>query len=134
MKEQITESTSDFFPDELVFKDGGMKSGSRLFIIKQSFRYVSGYGEIKVPALFVTDGASIPRMFWNIFPPTGSYFKAAIIHDYLYSSLNDKFSRSESDLIFKEAMFNLGIGWIKRETIYRAVQLFGWTAFKGLKE
>lgn len=87
-----------------------------------------------MPALFVTDGASIPRMFWNIFPPTGSYFKAAIIHDYLYSSLNDKFSRSESDLIFKEAMFNLGIGWIKRETIYRAVQLFGWTAFKGLKE
>jgi hypothetical protein len=63
--------------------------------------------------------------------PFGEYFEAAIIHDYLYSPHNRRFTRAQADAIFKEAMFNVGIGWLKRETIYRAVRALGWTAFKG---
>ncbi|ECG8634089.1 DUF1353 domain-containing protein, partial [Salmonella enterica subsp. salamae] len=41
---------------------------------------------IEVPAGFVTDLATIPRIFWSLMPPDGKYAKAAIIHDYLYDN------------------------------------------------
>ncbi len=41
---------------------------------------------IHVPAGFVTDLASVPRIFWTLLPPDGKYAKAAIIHDYLYDN------------------------------------------------
>ncbi|MGT3245452.1 DUF1353 domain-containing protein, partial [Yersinia enterocolitica] len=41
---------------------------------------------IKVPTGYVTDLASVPRVFWALFPPHGRYAKAAIIHDYLYDN------------------------------------------------
>lgn len=41
---------------------------------------------ISVPAGFVTDLATIPRIFWTLLPPDGKYAKAAIIHDYLYDN------------------------------------------------
>src|SRR5262245_38142541 len=37
-----------------------------------------------VPAGFVTDLASIPRIFWSALPRDGEYAYAAILHDYLY--------------------------------------------------
>ena len=113
----------EYFPDPLHFKDGGMKGESRIFRLLSDFRYVSSYGTITVPAGFETDGASIPKAFWNILAPFGRYFHAAVIHDYLYRGAG--FSRKDSDLIFKEAMYNSGLDWQTRETIYRAVRLFG---------
>ena len=119
------------FPDSIDLADGGMRGGSRLFILKANFRYISSMGLITVHKGFITDGASIPQIFWNIMPPFGQYFGAAIIHDWLYSQNNHQFSRQQADDIFKEAMFNIGVGWVKRETIYRAVRLFGGRSFKG---
>jgi hypothetical protein len=118
------------FPDKLELEEAGVKNGRTIFRLTAPFRYVSSLGEIKVPAGFVTDGASIPRVFWNIFDPYGPYLKAAVVHDYLYSPLNDDYYRGEADCIFKEAMYNMGIGWPTRETIYRAVRLFGRSSFK----
>jgi hypothetical protein len=97
------------------------------------FRYISSFGVVVIPTGFLSDGASIPRIFWSIFSPFGLYLKAALIHDFLYSKDSDELfpcDRATADLIFKEAMFNLGIGWIKRETIYRAVRLGGWMSYK----
>jgi hypothetical protein len=119
------------FPDKLRFEDAGMHKGSRLFMLIEKFRYFSSYGTISVPAFFITDGASIPRVFHSLMGPYGSYFYAAVIHDYLYSAHNDQFDRYESDQIFKEAMFNVGVPWWTRETVFRAVRLAGWRHFKG---
>lgn len=78
---------------------------------------------ITVPAGFVTDLASIPRLFWNIFPPYDKYAKAAIIHDYLYvNSINTK---KYADNIFLEAMTVLGVETWRKYIIYWAVVLFG---------
>lgn len=56
------------------------------------------------------------------------------MHDYLYSKdSNDIYpisERSVADKIFKEAMFNAGVGWVTRETVYRAVRLGGWASYK----
>lgn len=121
----------DVFPDQLHFDDAGMRGSSRCFMLTADFRYVSSLGEILVPLGFITDGASIPQVFWSILSPFGDYFKAAVIHDFLYSSMNDKFSRLQADLIFKEAMFNLGVPWYRREIIFRAVRAFGCSSFRG---
>ena len=93
-------------------------------------------GTITVPTGFITDGASIPKMFHNILGPFGCYFHAALIHDYLYSPSSTghfETDRQEADMIFKEAMFNVGVPWPTREIIYRAVRLFGGASYKRIK-
>lgn len=121
-----------YFPDSLLFANAGMRGDSRLFRLSHRFRYISSYGVISVPQGFITDGASIPKIFWSIFDPFGPYFEAAIIHDYLYSKNNNQFNRFQSDEIFREAMYNIGIDWVRREAIYRAVRIFGGKLFDGI--
>lgn len=132
--------TLDFFPDEVDLRLAGYRNGSAVFQLLTRYRYhllmksddpeeLSGFVTITVPAGFITDGASIPSIFWEFLSPYGEYFAAALIHDFLYSKLNQKYTREESDKIFLEAMDRLGISWIKRHTIYRAVRMFGWMPF-----
>lgn len=120
----------NYFPDRLRLEDAGMRRGSRVFRLESRFRYLSSFGMIEVPVGTETDGASVPRAFWAIFAPFGEYFGAAVIHDFLYSSGNREFSRWDADLIFKEAMFNVGVPWYRREVIYQAVRLFGRPSFR----
>lgn len=82
---------------------------------------------IVVPAGFITDFASIPRVFWRILPPTDTYGKAAVIHDRLYD-LGIK-TREECDKIFLDAMEVLGVPAWKRYTMYWALRGFGWAAW-----
>lgn len=101
----------------------------RKWELVESFVYFVGHEDssdrIHVPEGFITDFASIPRIFWTIIgPPTGEYGKAAIIHDYLYSIQTNK--RSYADRIFLEAMKVLKVNWLKRRLMWFAVRSFGW--------
>ncbi|HIB1583210.1 TPA: DUF1353 domain-containing protein, partial [Salmonella enterica subsp. enterica serovar Muenchen] len=78
---------------------------------------------IEVPAGFITDLATVPRIFWILLPPDGKYAKAAIIHDYLYD--NALRTKKEVDLIFLDGMKVLGVPKWKRIVMYQAVRLFG---------
>jgi len=92
--------------------------------------YITDSNErIEVPVGFITDLASVPRVFWSILPPFGRYDGAAIVHDYLYSI--QIFTRSRSDAILLEAMKSEGVGWLTRWTIYLGVRVGGWVAWKG---
>lgn len=119
------------FPDDLVSRYHGTFGGVRVDELLRDFRYFSSFGIVLVPKGFLTDGASIPRVFWPLLGPHGDYFRAAVVHDFLYSPRNDEFSRAEADLIFREAMYNTGVPWCRREVIYAAVRLFGKRAFRG---
>lgn len=97
--------------------------------LMESFKYAVGdeYSEeiIRVPRGFITDFASIPRLFWTIIGhPTGKYGKAAVIHDYCY--FRKLYSRKRSDEIFYEAMKVLKVPFVKRWLMYHAVRMFGW--------
>ena len=83
---------------------------------------------IKVPVGYVTDLASVPRIFWALFPPHGRYAKAAIVHDYLYD--NALRTKKEADQIFLDGMRVLGVPWCRREIMYLAVRLFGRGQYK----
>lgn len=51
------------------------------------------YGErdtFRVPTGYVTDFASVPRMLQWFAPSTGKYTLAAVLHDYLCDSLNNR--------------------------------------------
>lgn len=122
------------FPDVATFRDAGMRGDCRIFQLTESFRYHSSVGTIRIPKGFYTDGASVPRIFWNIFSPFGSYFSAALVHDFLYSKDSDSIfptaDRAEADHIFLEAMYNAGVGWLTRHTVHSAVRLGGWSSYK----
>jgi len=87
---------------------------------------------IIVPEGFETNFASIPRIFWNIYPPMDpKYGKAAVIHDYLYSkdcSIN--LPRELCDKIFLEAMTVLGAGKFQKILFYILVRIFGESHYK----
>lgn len=78
---------------------------------------------VRVPIGFVTDFASIPRVFWSIMRPDGLYSYAAIIHDYLY--WEQFLSRSESDSILKICMEDFRIDPATIATVYNGVRLGG---------
>ena len=83
--------------------------------------------KIVVPRGFVTDFASIPRAFWSLFPPIGSYGLPAIMHDWLYWT--QSLDRKTSDLLFYMAMCEMQTSRWKRYPIYSSLRLFGWTAW-----
>lgn len=110
--------------DELIITplESGMK-----WKLMEEFRYHIGeYPSrdiITVPAGFITDFASIPRVFWRILPPWGRYGKAAVVHDYLcvYRTRPSK----ETHNIFLEAMEVLEVAKWKRLIMYAGVKCCG---------
>ena len=90
---------------------------------------------VLVPTGFVTDFASIPRVFWSLLKPDGEYAYAAVVHDYLYWMQSHP--RDEADEILKFAMQDLKVAGLTVNAIYEAVHLFGgqaWNDNKKLKQ
>lgn len=84
-------------------------------------------GEVKVQSLtipkgFETDFASVPRIFHSIFPPTGRYGVAALVHDYL--CVEKPVTRREADAIFYDLMKRHGVKLWKAKVLYAAVRLY----------
>ena len=82
---------------------------------------------VTAPTGFVTDFASIPREFYSLLRPDGEYAYPAVLHDYLYWT--QQRSREESDDVFRLAMIDFQIGNLTVQTIYRAVRVFGQSAW-----
>lgn len=91
---------------------------------------------IVVPRGFETDLASVPRIFWSILAPTGKHARAAIIHDFLYSTGGawrknlpadrPRLTRRECDAIFHRIMQNAGVRITRRWLMWLAVRICGW--------
>jgi hypothetical protein len=76
-----------------------------------------------VPKGFVTDLASIPRIFWSALRPDGNYAYSAILHDYLYWTQSRP--REAADTILRESMTDFHVSPATIATIYEAVRLGG---------
>jgi Protein of unknown function (DUF1353) len=81
------------------------------------------YQSVRVPIGFVTDFASIPRMFWSVLRPDGTYSYAAVIHDYLY--WEQYLSREASDAIFRLCMEDFKIDDSVIKAVHAGVRLGG---------
>lgn len=82
---------------------------------------------IVVPRGFVTDFASVPRVFWTFFPKHGEYTRAAIVHDFLY--WEQKCSRDQADELFDIVMEDSEVDSTTRFSIYAAVRVWGGDAW-----
>lgn len=87
---------------------------------------------ISVPKGFVTDLASVPKILWSKYPPSGRYAYAAILHDYLYWFQQG--TREEADEVIRMAMGNAAVDNDTVADFYNALRLFGGTAWEKNKE
>jgi hypothetical protein len=79
----------------------------------------------EVPVHERTDFASVPREFVWFIPRYGRYTKAAILHDYLCSVAvpAGRVSRIDADGIFRQAMRELGVPFLRRWIMWAAVRV-----------
>lgn len=104
------------------------------WIVKKGFVYYLGdeYNSyVTVPRGYLTDGASVPRVFWNIIPPWGDYGQACVLHDYLcqypyiYKGTEKiELTRHQVNKILLDSMKLLGVGVFKRNLMYYAVEAY----------
>lgn len=132
--------------------DARAMSDGRTWVLLSPFRWRNGR-QHEVPALFVTDFASIPRVVptllvglvawglqawfdgplawilaallvaWAGLSPFGSHQWAATIHDWNYWS--HTVTRAEADKAFLDGMRDAGTPLLRRWAMYAAVRLFG---------
>ena len=80
---------------------------------------------INVPKGFITDLATIPRIFWSFDSPfNGKYMSSAILHDYLYAC-SPTYTRREADRILYSAMLSEGSSKWTANKFYFAVRIGG---------
>lgn len=81
------------------------------------------FGVIDVPAGFITDFSSVPRLPFT-YALLGSYGQvAATIHDYLYTSGN--LPRAEADRVFFNALRSSGIARWRAWLMWAGVRIGG---------
>ena len=100
---------------------------------------VKDNGEVTVPAGYITDLASVPRIAWAVIAPF-DVARAAVVHDILYEKINGAFkegtikSKSEreeyraiADTIFRQGMeyAEPSVSKFKILSAYYAVRMFG---------
>lgn len=88
--------------------------------LAEDFRYLG----FTVPAGFVCDLASVPRVPFVYARYAGRTTIAAILHDYLYR--RQLVSRKTADGLFYHGMILEGVPWRYRTVMYYAVRLCGW--------
>ena len=90
---------------------------SHKFKVVKSF----SFKDINIPKGFRTDGASVPRAFWSLFPPNRTdYLPCAIVHDFLC----DQGRYKEADERFKQCLEELQVDRFSRTIMYLAVRLY----------
>lgn len=90
----------------------------------ESLRYSGNRETFVVPAGFETDFASVPRAFVWLIPTYGRYTKAAILHDFLCEEAKvGRFDRDDADGLFRRAMRELGVSFLRRWIMWGAVAL-----------
>lgn len=91
-------------PNLLPIFDGGRHA----YQLAHEWKVETSAGSFFLPAGLITDGASVPRVFWSFFPPDGLYRAATVLHDWLYAHRGilckccPAYSRRQSDALMLE--------------------------------
>ncbi len=92
--------------------------------LQRGLTYAARSETFDVPVRQETDFASVPRIFVWFLPRYGRYTKAAILHDYLWRerARNGQLDYVDADGIFRQAMRELGVPFLKRWIMWAAVR------------
>ena len=107
-----------------------------VFGLARSITYKWRGKTLKVPKGFTSDGASVPRLLWASVSPTIHPYTiaAAIMHDYIYRTHPEGWSRWDADLAFAEIAHADGLSKFKTLKAWIGLRLFGWIAWKQKKK
>jgi hypothetical protein len=97
--------------------------------------YKGNRDHFEVPEGMKTDFASVPRVFVWFLPRYGRYTKAAILHDYLWRNAvrAGELTLAEADGLFRRAMWELGVPFLRRWLMWGAVRIGALTKPGGRK-
>jgi len=100
-----------------------LKKGPLAAVLQRPMSYQIGNtrDSIVVPAGFVTEFASVPRLLWSELSPVGEHKLASIVHDYLYWF--QPCEREETDNLLMIAMLTDGVSDLQRGAVYTGVRM-----------
>lgn len=82
--------------------------------------------EVIVPKGLITDGGTIPRVLWSLFPPYYKYLPACVVHDYMYLlAIRGVGTKADADWLFKKNIQRCGLGASYWWPMYWFVRVFG---------
>lgn len=86
-----------------------VKIGPALWMLLEPMYYQTSLGPFTVPAGFITDHASVPRLFTPIVPPVKSAVaEASVLHDWLYNKESHDVPRDFADLCLRQLIIANG--------------------------
>lgn len=103
-------------------------SMGNVYTLRQDL-YVEG---LTVPSGFASDGASVPRFFWRVVFPPGDQkaLRAAFIHDWMYRTHPEAWSRESADMLFLKILLDDGMPKLNAVLAWLGVRIFGRSAWK----
>jgi hypothetical protein len=101
-------------------------NGKAVYVTQCPILFKMGDQQTVVPAGFIFDGASIPRIFWVVpgFSPLGKHLWAACVHDFLCENPKHA-SRDMADSFFYTILRHTGVGFLRAKAMHIAVRLWG---------
>lgn len=114
----------DRFLTPLVLIPEGPKT---LWRVAQDFSFQSeGAGLITVPAGFVCDLSSLPRIVRPLSTPA-DFPRSGVLHDWAYTT---QMPRRMADALYREALTCERASRVKRWARWAALRAFGWAAYR----
>ena len=102
--------------------------------VKRPLKYKHDhFGIIVVPAGFVTDLDSVPRLPFAYMLTKNASREAAVVHDYLYETGKigkREISRADADRVFLDAMVDEDVAWWQRRMVWLGVRVGGWRPWR----
>lgn len=100
------------------------KVGDRTWQLLARVTYNGDYGRWSVPYGYVTDFASVPRLLWILFPQSGRWDQAAVVHDWLITDIlpTGRITSAHVDAEFRGALKVLNVGLIRRWLMWAGVR------------
>jgi hypothetical protein len=115
-----------FRTDDIVVRSSGADS----WILWRDLEYFGATDNWRVPALFVTDFASVPAFVTWLIPRYGIFTRAAVLHDYLIRTElpAGTITPLDADGVFRRVLRELGVPAAQRWAMWAGVRwgaLFG---------
>jgi hypothetical protein len=119
-----TETPGEPFTGEVVVRQVDDDPEFKSWTLVEPLTYRGKWDTWTVRSGFCTDFASVPRVVTWLIPRYGRYTKAAILHDYLCTQAEvGKIDRADADGVFRRALRELGVAFLRRWLMWAAVRL-----------
>jgi hypothetical protein len=119
-----------YFPDVHfeVFKN----ENETILLLKEDLTFVFDDLVLIVPAGFISDGASVPKLFHDAYAPNldSRTAAASFFHDYVYRTPSVNISRLKADWYYHKICTHDGLPYVKSLLGFGVLTLFGASNYK----